>query len=152
MTASHSLLVRTDASVAIGTGHVMRCLALAQAWQQAGGNVVFAMAEATPSLEARLRISRIKVMRLSATAGSAEDAARTSAAARGEKADWVVVDGYQFDSAYQAALRAEGLKVLFIDDNGEAAPYSADLILNQNAHATEALYCNREKHVHLLLG
>jgi UDP-2,4-diacetamido-2,4,6-trideoxy-beta-L-altropyranose hydrolase len=152
MTASHSLLVRTDASVAIGTGHVMRCLALAQAWQQAGGNVVFAMAEVTPSLEARLRISRIKVMRLSVTAGSAEDVARTSAAARSEKADWVVVDGYQFDSSYQAALRAEGVKVLFIDDNGEAAPYSADLILNQNAHATEALYRNRETHVRLLLG
>jgi len=152
MRASHSLLVRTDASVAIGTGHVMRCLALAQAWQQAGGSVVFAMAEATPSLEARLRISRIKVTRLSVTAGSAEDAARTSAAARAEKADWVVVDGYQFDSAYQAALRADGLKVLFIDDNGEAAPYSADLILNQNAHASEAMYCNREKHVRLLLG
>jgi len=152
MTASHSLLVRTDASVAIGTGHVMRCLALAQAWQQAGGNVIFAMAEATPSLEARLRISRIKVMRVSVTPGSAEDAAHTSAAARDERADWVVVDGYQFDSAYQAALRAEGLKVLFIDDNGEAAPYSADLILNQNVHASEAMYRNREKHVRLLLG
>src|SRR5882762_1059360 len=113
-----NLLFRTDASVAIGTGHVMRCLALAQAWQQAGGNVVFVTAEMTPSLEARLRISRIKVARLGVTAGGAEDAARTSAAARSEKVDWVVVDGYQFDSAYQAGLRADGLKVLFIDDNG----------------------------------
>ena len=59
------------------------------------------------------------------------------------EADWIVVDGYQFDSAYQKALRAAGMKVLFIDDNGEASPYSADLILNQNLHASEAMYRDR---------
>ena len=147
-----NLLFRTDASVAIGTGHVMRCLALAQAWQQAGGNTIFAMAGATPSLEARLRISRIKGIRLCATPGSVEDADHTCAIARNEQADWIIVDGYQFDSAYQQALRAAGMKVLLIDDNGEASPYSADLILNQNLHASEAMYRPREAHVRLLLG
>src|SRR5258705_10725520 len=106
MTAPHTLLVRTDASVAIGTGHVMRCLALAQAWQQAGGDVVFAMAEATPSLEARLRISRIRVQRLSVTAGNAEDAPRTPASAPSGKADRVVGGGFQFWFAAPAAPHA----------------------------------------------
>ncbi len=32
----------------------MRCLALAQAWQDIGGPVVFAMAETTPAVEERL--------------------------------------------------------------------------------------------------
>ena len=130
----------------------MRCLALAQAWRDAGGTVTFAMAEATPSIEARLRIEGIKVARLSVPPGCAEDAARTSELALEKKAAWVVVDGYQFNSAYQSALRAAGLKVLFIDDNGEAPPYSADLVLNQSVHARENLYCDRAAHTHLLLG
>jgi spore coat polysaccharide biosynthesis predicted glycosyltransferase SpsG len=44
------------------------------------------------------------------------------------------------------------LRLLFIDDNGHAAHYYADFVLNQNIHADAALYANREAHTHLLLG
>jgi UDP-2,4-diacetamido-2,4,6-trideoxy-beta-L-altropyranose hydrolase len=149
---SRTLLIRSDASIAMGTGHVMRCLALAQAWRDAGGNITFAMAEATPSIEARLRIEGINVVRLPVSPGSMEDSARTSGLARQEEATWVVVDGYQFESAYQTALRTPELKVLFVDDQGDAPPYSADLVLNQNLHAGEDLYRDRAAHTRLLLG
>ena len=35
------LFIRADASTAVGFGHIMRCLALAQAWQERGGHVTF---------------------------------------------------------------------------------------------------------------
>jgi UDP-2,4-diacetamido-2,4,6-trideoxy-beta-L-altropyranose hydrolase len=146
------LLVRADANVAMGTGHVMRCLALAQAWQDAGGHSTFAMAESSPSLDRRLRDEKLAVERLGADAGTAEDADRTVNIASREHTDWIVVDGYQFGSAYQSALKAAGFKVLFIDDYGHADQYSADLVLNQNVSAMASLYEKRGAQTRLLLG
>ncbi len=56
----------------------------------------------------------------------------------------MVVDGYQFDVEYQRALKAAGLKLLVVDDTGHAGAYVADLVLDQNAHATEDVYQQRE--------
>jgi UDP-2,4-diacetamido-2,4,6-trideoxy-beta-L-altropyranose hydrolase len=146
------LLIRADASVAIGTGHVMRCLALAQAWQDSGGRAVFAMAAAGPSIEERLRAESCEVFCISAQPGTAEDVRETIQCAQEQKADWVVVDGYQFGAEYQRSLKTAGFKVLFADDDGHAQHYFVDLVLNQNVGADEALYQNHERHTRLLLG
>lgn len=146
------LLIRTDASIAIGTGHVMRCLALAQAWQDTGGRAVFAMAESTPSIQARLESESCETLSVSGAPGGAEDASQTLALARARKAEWVAVDGYQFSAEYQRALKAEGQKVLFLDDYGHARHYASDVVLNQNVSATEELYAHREQQTRLLLG
>lgn len=147
-----TLLIRADANVAMGTGHVMRCLALAQAWQDSGGLAVFAMAETTPSLERRLQQEEIEVESISASAGTADDAEQTSSIAAQKKSDWIVVDGYQFGSAYQAAIKTAGFKLLFLDDYGHADRYYADLVLNQNIHASRSLYEQSDPSTWLLLG
>ena len=147
-----TLLIRTDASVGAGTGHVMRCFALAQAWQDSGGKCLFAMAESTPAVERRLLENGMEVERLGAGDGTAEDANQTGYLAAKESAPWIVVDGYPFCSAYQSAIKEAGFKLLFIDDNVHAESYSADLVLNQNIHAKARLYANREPSTRLLLG
>jgi UDP-2,4-diacetamido-2,4,6-trideoxy-beta-L-altropyranose hydrolase len=147
-----NLLMRADASVSTGTGHVMRCLALAQAWQDAGGRVLFAMAQTTTAVADRLQRERAEVVTIEAPAGSERDAQRTTELARDTHADWVVVDGYQFDASYQRALKSAGVRILFLDDYGHAAHYSADIILNQNVCAQAELYSQRESHTRLLLG
>src|SRR5579862_244370 len=146
------LLIRADATVRSGTGHVMRCLALAQAWQDAGGRAIFAMAESTQSIEGRLRREGFDVAPVAGPVGSAADAEATAFLAQQQGSLWVVVDGYQFGAEYQSALMDRRLKVLFIDDNGHARHYSADLVLNQNAHAEESLYSTRDASTRLLLG
>jgi len=147
-----TLILRSDASTAMGTGHVMRSLALAQAWQDAGGRPVFAIAETAPAIRERLLAENMEVAPLEASAGGEDDARKVKELAFRHNATWVVVDGYQFGSGYQRQLKVAGLKVLFVDDNGHAGHYFADLVLNQNAHAHESLYAGRESYTRLLLG
>jgi UDP-2,4-diacetamido-2,4,6-trideoxy-beta-L-altropyranose hydrolase len=130
----------------------MRCLALAQAWQEAGGDAVFAVAEGVPALEGRIVSEDFGIERIGTDPGGAEDIAKTGALARDSGAGWVVVDGYRFGAGFQRALRDAGLKVLFIDDNGHAESYCADIVLNQNVHAAESMYARREPGTRLLLG
>jgi UDP-2,4-diacetamido-2,4,6-trideoxy-beta-L-altropyranose hydrolase len=151
MTTCGTLLLRCDANVSIGTGHVMRCLALAQAWQDAGGCLVFAMAQSTPAVEERLRSENCKVIAIRSQSGSKDDAIETAQLAREMSSGWVVVDGYHFGSDYQLAVK-QSASLLFVDDNGHAGSYCADLILNQNIHANAQIYERRSPQTRLLLG
>lgn len=149
---AETIIVRADASEQIGSGHLMRCLALAQAWQDTGGAVVFASAMGSPGPELRLRTEGFETVRLPVQPGSAEDAAGTIALAREIGASWIVADGYHFGADYQRAVKDAGLKLLFIDDNGHAVSYCADIVLNQNLHAHAGLYEDRDADTQLLLG
>jgi UDP-2,4-diacetamido-2,4,6-trideoxy-beta-L-altropyranose hydrolase len=147
-----TLLIRVDSDKNIGAGHVMRCLALAQAWRDNGGQVLFVLATKVLSLEARLVAEGMQVIHLSADIGSEEDARQTVQLARQFAVDWLILDGYHFDEDYQRALKQADLRVLCIDDYGHANYYYADWILNQNISADELYYMNRESYTRLLLG
>jgi UDP-2,4-diacetamido-2,4,6-trideoxy-beta-L-altropyranose hydrolase len=149
---NQTLLIRADASVAMGIGHVMRCLALAQAWQDIGGRAVFAMAETTPAIEKRLLAEHCEIRTISATSGCAEDAAQTVKYALAQQAAWIVVDGYQFGTTYQRALAGPHYRLLWIDDLASTRTYTVDLVLDQNIGVTEELYADRAASTRLLLG
>src|SRR5271166_5542094 len=146
-----TLVVRADAGLKMGTGHVMRCLALAQGWRHEGGEVIFAVAESTPALDDLLRSKEIEITRIEGVPGSAEDARNTLEIARGRGADWFVVDGYHFDAHYQKQLQ-NFRPVLTVDDNGLLDHYATELILNQNAHAGAQMYSHVSPNTKLLLG
>ena len=146
-----NLLIRADGDARMGTGHLMRCLALAQAWRDAGGAVTFRTACEIPLLLARLWAEGAAVERVEGEPGGLRDADHTREAARRLGAEWVVLDGYHFGAEFQSRVRPSA-RVLAFDDYGHAGRYTADVVLNQNLHADEGLYRDREAHTRLLLG
>ena len=147
------ILIRADASREIGIGHVMRCLALAQGWQDyLGGKVFFVLGTRAPTLENRLIREGIEVIHIGSPLGSVEDASKTALLARENGAHWIVVDGYHFGAEYQKTIKDAGLSLLFIDDYGHTDHYYADIVLNQNIYADMSLYKNYEPYTRFLLG
>ncbi|MBI5200671.1 MAG: UDP-2,4-diacetamido-2,4,6-trideoxy-beta-L-altropyranose hydrolase [Elusimicrobia bacterium] len=129
------LILRADADARIATGHVMRSLALAQAWKAAGGTAVLLSDCRAPNLEERAASAGVELRKLESRHPDASDLASTLAAVE-ELADggdaWVALDGYHFDEAYQKALREAGCRVLVVDDYKHLPRYDADILLNQN--------------------
>ena len=147
-----NLLIRADASTQIGTGHLMRCIALAQAWQVSGGVVQFVCAEIPSGLVNRLELEGCKLTKIGSKPGSNADIANTIKSAKHNEAAWVVIDGYHFGEGYQKALKDAGFRLLCIDDYGHSNHYHADLVLNQNISAEALFYQKRDPNTRLLIG
>jgi UDP-2,4-diacetamido-2,4,6-trideoxy-beta-L-altropyranose hydrolase len=137
------LLIRADASVAVGTGHMMRCLALAQAWRDAAGDAKFVVGEMPEALAERFVAECGALVPISRKPGSMEDAAELVAHARRIQAEWVVVDGDRFDSTFLGAVQSAGIRVLLIDDFANRESFPVDLVVNPNSKVDEGAYLRR---------
>ncbi|WP_286880524.1 UDP-2,4-diacetamido-2,4,6-trideoxy-beta-L-altropyranose hydrolase [Sphingomonas sp.] len=143
--------MRCDASARIGTGHLRRCLSLADALATAGADPHFVLRRHDPVAERIMAAHRYPVAWLSppareyapaadapshaAWAGvtAADDAAETIAQLRDWAPQWVVVDHYAFDASWHLAIAdALGCSVLAVDDLGDRA-IGADVLLDANA-------------------
>jgi len=153
-----TLFIRADVSSNIGIGHVMRCLALAQAWQERGGKALFLSCCESDILRQRIKSEGMDFIPLERHHPDPLDLERTVqafsklSARNSEKRNWIVADGYHFDATYQKQLKEAGASLLCIDDYGHAGHYYADIVLNQNISADGALYSHREPYTQLLLG
>jgi UDP-2,4-diacetamido-2,4,6-trideoxy-beta-L-altropyranose hydrolase len=137
------LLLRADADPILGAGHVVRSLALAQAWRDRGGVAAFVGRCANPWLCNLLRREGLEVHPLEASYPDARDLEGTLAAAAHLDASgpaWVAVDGYRFDGPYHRALRQSGLRVVVVDDLAHLPAYDVDLVVNPNPSSEELTY------------
>jgi UDP-2,4-diacetamido-2,4,6-trideoxy-beta-L-altropyranose hydrolase len=129
----------------------MRCLALAQGWQDSGGGAVFVTRGLPAALRERLQAEGIDIVQLVGDA-SEHGEKETVATARRWGADWVVVDGYRLTHQWQHAVRDSGCRVLAFDDNGQIGHHCADLVVDQNLETTADFYADWAADCRLLLG
>lgn len=140
-----TVLIRADATPEIGTGHVMRCLALADALRDLGARPVFAGRDMFPAMVERIRGEGFAFAPLpeaqSDNAARAsdvphahwlkaswrDDAHATLAIAEAQQATWVVVDHYGIDHLWEAEVQKAGLKVAALDDLADRR-HAADLL------------------------
>ncbi|WHZ10395.1 MAG: Pseudaminic acid cytidylyltransferase [Burkholderiaceae bacterium] len=152
--------LRTDASLQIGSGHVMRCLTLADALKARGADCQFISREHPGHLMEVVRQRGYKVNRLAAGVPHGKnaiksvakqvrdaqpepahaawlgstwqaDAQETAAILVDLQPDWLVVDHYALDERWERALRPDCGRVFVIDDLADR-PHDCDLLLDQN--------------------
>ncbi|WP_339227479.1 UDP-2,4-diacetamido-2,4,6-trideoxy-beta-L-altropyranose hydrolase [Oceanobacillus sp. FSL K6-2867] len=151
--------IRTDASADIGTGHVMRCLVLAEELRKKNVNVRFICRELSGNLIEYIKSKSFKVVSLSSPVHSnpeyndlkwlqlnwEADALETIEAISNQPvSDWLIIDHYAFDKHWELTLRPMVKKIMVIDDLANR-PHVCDLLLDQN------LYKNLEKRYEKLI-
>ncbi|KQZ28523.1 hypothetical protein ASD50_19575 [Mesorhizobium sp. Root552] len=162
---------RADASLAIGTGHVMRCLTFAEALQKRGADILFVCREHRAHLcdlivDRGFSLFRLPAPRPEWTPGEdgpahalwlgtdwQNDAEETARTIGDFHPDWLVVDHYGLDARWQSALRRCADKIMVIDDLADR-PHDCDILLDQNLVARrDVRYVGKvPPHCTLLLG
>lgn len=133
---------RADASVAIGTGHLMRCLTLAEALTAHGATCTLFARHITDNLAVAVAARGVSLHRLppappgqdelahSVWLGTsmAEDAAAVAPRLAALDPDWLVLDHYALDARWTTNVRGRA-RVLVLDDLADRR-HEADLLLD----------------------
>lgn len=127
---------RADAGAVLGSGHVMRCLTLADALRLRGAECRFICRRQPGHLGDLIARRGYALDWLPENCTVAEDA-RLSREILADGVDWLVVDHYGLDAVWERALADVAGKVLAIDDLADR-PHACSLLLDQNWFADPA--------------
>jgi UDP-2,4-diacetamido-2,4,6-trideoxy-beta-L-altropyranose hydrolase len=149
------ILIRTDASQQIGSGHLMRCLTLANELTQKA-QVSFICRELTGNMCDYIEQQGYIVHRLPLPETDWQtDAKQTTAilATENKLIDWLIVDHYGLDAQWETTMRPYVRKIMVIDDMANRR-HDGDILLDQNLYKDmESRYQDLvPKHCKQLLG
>lgn len=167
------VVFRCDASLQIGTGHVMRCLTLANALSLKGHECAFICKDNEGNLIEKIRQNGYQVHALvvdkdfnaqigesayrlthSHWLGSSQelDATQCQQVLSHQTVDWLIVDHYALDHKWESMLRAFTKQIMVIDDLADRT-HECDLLLDQNLGTLDVDYIGLvPSHCELLIG
>jgi UDP-2,4-diacetamido-2,4,6-trideoxy-beta-L-altropyranose hydrolase len=146
------VLIRTDASPQIGSGHLVRCLTLADALAARGAHVELACKALPPALAMEAQTHSAQLRYLPDSLDDAADAAALIAAVGNATFDWLVIDHYRLGLTFEHQAGQVARRRMVIDDL--ARPHDADILLDQNLLPNAAArYAGKvPAHCQMLLG
>lgn len=147
-----NIVFRVDASSVIGTGHVMRCLTLANALLIEGARSLFICRHMPDHLQKMLRDQEHDLALLPALpfevtddldhsewlgTSQEEDSQATLRILDCRVWEWMIVDHYALDARWEKCMRSKVRRIMVIDDIADRV-HDCDVLLDQN------LYTNME--------
>ena len=162
------VVFRVDASLQMGTGHVMRCLTMAEALKENGANVEFICRKHKGHLIDKIRSNGFNVFELELPARNKvdnklfhshwlgttqqQDARDCTSILKETKLDWLIVDHYGIDEDWQQELKENYNKLMVIDDLADRN-HQCDILLDQTYGRQQQNYKRLvPKSCELLLG
>jgi len=162
------VIFRVDASLRMGTGHVMRCLTLAQVLKENGADAEFICRKHKGNLIDKIRLSGFNVHELEVFeetevdnklahshwlgATQQQDADDCIEILKAEKPNWIIVDHYALDEQWQERLKPYYEKLMVIDDLADRK-HQCDILLDQTfGRQQEDYLAFTTKGCELLLG
>lgn len=167
-----NVVFRTDSSSAIGSGHVMRCMTLAEALKSRDASVSFVCRELPGHLGAHIVTNGYPVHMVSTDRALAaatvhdeeyparfdinweDDARQTEKYLKQEEpVDWLVVDHYGLDERWHEGMRPRVAHIMVVDDLADRM-HDCDLLVDQNYYDDLGLRYDRlvPEHCRRLLG
>ena len=152
------VLFRVDSSHQMGTGHVMRCLVLADLFKKNGTKVEFICRSHKGNSIDRIISNDFKVYELAAPKNNELEASSQYSQWLGvkqkkdaddcvdliklEKVNWVIVDHYGIDEQWHKHIKPYCEKLMVIDDLADRK-FDCHLLLNQNLGIEKKYYDNK---------
>ena len=163
-----NVIFRVDASVHIGTGHVMRCLTLAKSLKDRGAEVNFICRKHDGNLIDKIIIEGFNVFELECLSEKKVETKQSYSYFLGVtqeqdaidckyilqliKVDLLIVDHYALDEEWHQCLNGHYSQLMVIDDLADKF-FDCDVLLNQNLGVQIEDYKNKiRNNCKLLLG
>ncbi|MCD5407097.1 MAG: UDP-2,4-diacetamido-2,4,6-trideoxy-beta-L-altropyranose hydrolase [Desulfotomaculum sp.] len=152
-----NIIIRTDSSTPIGTGHLMRCLTLADELCQKSTQISFICRELPENLCDLVEEKGYPVHRLPYAKEQLKHAEQHTAHSHwlgvdwqtdvkqtkaviikeAQNIDWLIVDHYALDKQWEVQMRPHVKHIMVIDDLADRM-HDCDLLLDQNLHLNMA--------------